>query len=406
VSRKSVVSTLVLLGCVSFCTSTDFQSREGNLDFSLDAIATYSIDRSGEQVKMYWEVPHKELLFTRVGGEYNARFEITVVAYDESGNQAGGDSWRKSYSVPSYEMTLLETESFKDSLSLSLPPGRYRTKVAIRDLHSASRGVATLDISVPEIRTENVSLSELLFVKDGVPVLERNFAPDDSVAVRLVIYNLSLLAGYRLEARIAGMDTERSVGDPRSLEPDSLLRLEWGLDLSQLANGEYEFSISVISRDGEVADQKSRSFRVQRSPFLDDALFREMVDQLQYVATAEEIRRLRETALKQREKEWNFFWKQRDPTPATEVNEFKEEYYSRIKYANTHFGALQKGWMTDRGRIYVIYGPPDEVERHPYELDSVPYEIWYYYRTAMKFIFVDEHGIGDYRLFSPRGERW
>jgi GWxTD domain-containing protein len=406
VSRKSVLSTLVLLGWVSFCTATDFQLREGNLDFSVDAIATYSIDRSGEQVKMYWEVPHKELLFTRVGGEYNARFEITVIAYDENGNQAGGDSWRKSYSVPSYEITLLETETFKDSLSFSLPPGRYRTKVAIRDLHSASRGVVTLDISVPEIRTENVSLSELLFVKNGVPVLERNFAPDDSVAVRHVIYNLSLLAGYRLEARIAGMDTERNVGDPHSLEPDSLLRLEWELDLSQLWNGEYEFSISVISRDGEVADQKSRSFRVRRSPFVDEALFREMVDQLQYVATAEEIRWLREMTPEQREKGWNSFWKQRDPTPATEANEFKEEYYSRIKYANTHFGALQKGWMTDRGRIYVIYGPPDEVERHPYELDSVPYEIWYYYRTAMKFIFVDEHGIGDYRLFSPRGERW
>ena len=56
------------------------------------------------------------------------------------------------------------------------------------------------------------------------------------------------------------------------------------------------------------------------------------------------------------------FWQRRDPTPDTAENEYKEEHYRRIAYANEHFAAGMAGWSTDRGRIYVMYGPPDEIE--------------------------------------------
>ena len=59
------------------------------------------------------------------------------------------------------------------------------------------------------------------------------------------------------------------------------------------------------------------------------------------------------------------FWRDRDPTPATPNNEFRDEHYRRIKYANARWGDDGSGWQTDRGRIYIIYGPPDEIEVHP-----------------------------------------
>ena len=59
------------------------------------------------------------------------------------------------------------------------------------------------------------------------------------------------------------------------------------------------------------------------------------------------------------------FWQRRDPTPGTVENEFKEEHYRRIAYANDHFAGGIPGWKTDRGRIYITYGPPDEKESHP-----------------------------------------
>jgi GWxTD domain-containing protein len=69
------------------------------------------------------------------------------------------------------------------------------------------------------------------------------------------------------------------------------------------------------------------------------------------------------------------FWLRRDPTPGTPVNKFKEEHYRRIAYANAHFAFHGPGWKTDRGRIYILYGPPDEIENHPVPGD----EQWLYH---------------------------
>ena len=72
------------------------------------------------------------------------------------------------------------------------------------------------------------------------------------------------------------------------------------------------------------------------------------------------------------------FWQRRDPTPGTVENEFKEEHYRRIAYANDHFPGPIPGWKTDRGRIYITYGPPDEKETHPSgnAPSNVPFEQW------------------------------
>src|SRR5713101_8643081 len=85
------------------------------------------------------------------------------------------------------------------------------------------------------------------------------------------------------------------------------------------------------------------------------------------------------------------FWQRRDPTPDTVENEFKEEHYRRIAYANERFASGIPGWKTDRGRIYIIWGPADEIESHPsggsYErppeegggtTSTFPFEKWRY----------------------------
>jgi GWxTD domain-containing protein len=68
------------------------------------------------------------------------------------------------------------------------------------------------------------------------------------------------------------------------------------------------------------------------------------------------------------------FWERRNPTPGSAENEFKEEYYRRIAYANVHWAANISGWKTDRGRIYILYGPPDEIDSHP----QGGFEMWRY----------------------------
>jgi len=95
------------------------------------------------------------------------------------------------------------------------------------------------------------------------------------------------------------------------------------------------------------------------------------------------------------------FWRERDPDPATAVNEYRVSFNERRGYADQKFGYLNKsGWKTDRGRVYLLYGPPDKIDFHPHDIDARPYEIWYYdsIEGGVMFVFVDRNNFGDYRL--------
>jgi GWxTD domain-containing protein len=95
------------------------------------------------------------------------------------------------------------------------------------------------------------------------------------------------------------------------------------------------------------------------------------------------------------------FWKSVDPTPRTKENEIMNEYYQRINLANQLFASHNNGWKTDRGMVLTIFGHPDDVENHSFEMDRKPYIIWYYHRINRSFVFVDYTGFGSYQLSQP-----
>jgi GWxTD domain-containing protein len=117
------------------------------------------------------------------------------------------------------------------------------------------------------------------------------------------------------------------------------------------------------------------------------------------------------------------FWQRRDPTPDTEENEFKEEHYQRIAYANEHFAAGVPGWKTDRGRIYIVFGKADEVDSHPSggsyerpmeegggETSTFPFEQWRYryiegIGQEVIIEFVDTCMCGEYHMTMDRSEK-
>lgn len=103
------------------------------------------------------------------------------------------------------------------------------------------------------------------------------------------------------------------------------------------------------------------------------------------------------------------FWRQRDPTPGMPQNEFRDEHYRRIDYANKRFGGgvAAKGWRTDRGRTLIILGPPLDVEKFA-SPDICPVEIWYYLRdlrwdlsTFFRLLFFEEYGAEEFKLYNP-----
>ncbi len=152
-------------------------------------------------------------------------------------------------------------------------------------------------------------------------------------------------------------------------------------------------------------------------PELKEAYKKWINNDVLYIITDEEKKAFK--ALATDEERENFieqFWRRRDPDPDTEENEYREQYYERIAYANEHFASGIPGWRTDRGRVYIAWGKPDSIESHPtggsydrptYEgggsTTTYPYETWFYRHlegigSGIEIEFVDPTGTGEYRL--------
>ena len=164
----------------------------------------------------------------------------------------------------------------------------------------------------------------------------------------------------------------------------------------------------TITQENE-SDSKVIELRIRKpglSYFIsnvDDAL-----DQMRYVVTDEEYKRVKKAKRKEREKLFYQFWKDRDPSPGTVVNELMDQYYYRVSYTNEKFASFLPGWKTDMGMIYILFGPPDDTQRSFSNSSRYTYETWYYYTINRNFSFYDENGFGEFKLSTPyyRGVGW
>jgi GWxTD domain-containing protein len=146
-------------------------------------------------------------------------------------------------------------------------------------------------------------------------------------------------------------------------------------------------------------------FGVMSEEELDD-----FFEKSRYIASVPEIQKYENlTTENAKSKYLTEFWKARDEDPSDDMNHYLKDYLRRLKESNVRFKALSReGWKTDRGRVYLIYGQPSEVDRYPNQTESRPYEIWYYHdiEGGVQFNFGDISGFSDYVLLhsTKRGE--
>jgi GWxTD domain-containing protein len=171
-------------------------------------------------------------------------------------------------------------------------------------------------------------------------------------------------------------------------------------------------------------DPLTRPRKDQKPAKMESAYRKWLEDDVSDIITPEEeaaFRKLSNNA--ERDSFVEAFWRRRDPTPDTEENEFKEEHYRRIAYADEHFGAGARGSKTDRGRIYILHGPPDSIDAHPMggpyqrtaeegggQTSTFPFEIWRYRNLdhigqEVEIEFVDTCGCGAYHITLDPGEK-
>ena len=170
-------------------------------------------------------------------------------------------------------------------------------------------------------------------------------------------------------------------------------------------------------------DQKKKNSKALKQE-LSGTYKKWLKEDVAYIITPEEVSAFKQLSNdEERDQFIENFWLRRDPTPDTPENEYKEEHYRRIAYVNEHFGAGIPGWKTDRGRIYIIWGAPDQIEAHPtggtYDrpqsegggtTSTYPWETWRYryldnVGTNVELEFVDPCSCGDYHLTTDPNEK-
>jgi len=339
------------------------------------------------------------------------------------------------------------------ALPIELPPGMYHAKIIVLDMYSPAEnrnfGELMLPITVRDFSPAGLAISDLQLAYDidileeqqdtgQVDVLVRNMRkiyPDPRAALsrnrpRLYfygeIYNLAYEPGgenvYELGFKFLTLDdmTVQDFGKRAYKKPGTSSVLATSLETKDLPEGRYKLEVTVF--DSALASRVtiSKPFSIiLQSAEVDSLTPEEAAIQrnvILYLARADELRSYDELSLLGKRNFLFEFWKRRDKTPDTPDNEFKKEHYQRFNIANRQFSTKTDdrtdGWKTDRGRIYIKYGPPDEIENYPSSLERKPLQQWFYYQLGdqgdVYFLFVDEDGFGNFSLAhsTARGEKY
>jgi GWxTD domain-containing protein len=403
-------------------------------EFDLDVVGNRT-EAGAPQLEVYTAIPYSNLRFLARTGGFEARYTVSVEVHrlDAEGQRQGlaaTRSWEREVQVAAYEETQAP-EVDRATQAVAVAPGRYAVEVQLEDAASRRSFVREAAVQLDSY-TGGVALSDPL-VLDRYDDSRRLF-PNVGSTIRtdqeqFTVY-YEIYAQQPADLRVTYVATEEGrfrerpsfrallglsereqtdLGTPLVLsEPIAVaagrnpatLRLE----TERFRVGDYVLSIRLETPDGRLLSETNKPFSVRwmgletQVSDVDDA-----ISQLRYVARESEIRAMRSAPTPEEKlRLFQTFWDRRDPSPGTRRNERMEEYYYRVSYANEQYGRLRdQGWNTDRGEVYIRFGEPDMVERHPFNYGTKPYEIWYYNRHGRRFIFVDETGMGDYQLLIP-----
>jgi len=353
-------------------------------------------------------VPYDELQFVFQDSVYKAGYELTITILDMENNVIETRIKDKKITVQNFQLTNSLNEYSSLNELFYIAPGDYKLIVELMDIDSKSTRIQKSKISITDYYNVPFSMSDVLFLNREIreegdvytPNLVANYDKDQrEIYLKFDIYNNKELDSVDIGLNIKDFNdntynTYQYKEGLKGFNTTILLRVV----REKLASGNY--ILNLIVKGGQEVIERKLQFSVNWAQMTSVSIdINSAIEQLRYVATTKKIKEmLNAETNEEKEQVFNDFWASRDPTPSTEINELKKEYYSRVAFANRNFSDSREGWLTDRGEVYIVLGPPDNIRRYPYMTNSRPYEVWYYYRFGNNLIFVDDTGLGDYRL--------
>ncbi len=391
-------------------------------------------DDNHVHVELYYAIPRRALTFRSDTAGFVGAGDMTFTAR-KGDSLVYADRWL----VPHL---LRDTANVMPGLTLvgntmmQLEPGDYVFKILGRDRNNSSRADSiTLKVPIRPVVIDKPVISDIEFASnirqgkkggpfykntlDVVPNVGGVFVENQSCSFYAEAYNLA--AGNETNDFYLRTNVHDAVGKeimsrekPKKHLSESAVIVD-NFPASTLRTGTYTLVLSLLDTSRKVLTSSARKFYVYNktlgvdSSLLVSASGLPMAEYMSMDSVeldrefkwtkweAQDQEKSQYEQLKGAEAKRKFltdFWRRRQPGR-------REEYLARVSYANNNFNMMQReGYRTDRGRVYVVYGPPEDIERHPNETDMKPYEIWYYtnIQGGVMFVYVQRNSGGDLEL--------
>ncbi|MBS1494375.1 MAG: GWxTD domain-containing protein [Bacteroidetes bacterium] len=403
-------------------------------------------------VEFYYAVYQKFLKYSPSGSGFSADAKLDVTIYQKNVDKPMAVN---TYKIPS-EVSDTTGNNIKNKIvgqiNYEMKFGEYKVVVTASDFNNPlmvdssefdllvedfSGGVKLSDIELATSITKSTDTKNL-FYKNTLEVTPNAGGLYGKNVSELYyyceLYNLSsanMSEEATIKRRILSLNNEELVSSEKKIKQGVESRVEFGMfKIDTLKTGGYIFELSfvdtqknlnivktkkfflfTVTDDRQSSDKGQGDYLKSEYVILNEKDLDDLFDKTIYIRDDNETKTYRNlNTLEEKRKFMYAFWKKRDDSPMTPQNEFKINYFKRMNEANNRFKEdYNPGWKTDRGRIYVQYGPPDQINHYPFESDTKAYEEWKYdvLQGGVEADFIEkEQGTGVYRLVNSniRGE--
>lgn len=451
--KVSVTISMVLFFAATLIAQqqTDFRLQYDITRFRGDAEYLY--------VEVYYAFDVSLLKYIKKANDLQGESMVSVTFKRSSDDSVvARQGWRIPFAV-SDTMMLKSSRSYSDIFAFYLKPDIYRAYIVASDINDpAVKDSVSLVLDLKPFGTETIALSDVELCTSILPIerdstnrfykntFEVKANPTRMFGLHqpalfyyLETYNLQTKKSdtYFTKAIITNAIGKEIINHEKVRRRVNESNVDVGMmKVNALRSGVYTFTYVVIDSVDNSQYSSSKKFFIYNPSLPNDTLTNPSAtnvdaseyatmseveldkenEQSRYVATKNEIDQYKKlVGIDAKRKAMFEFWMLRDEDRTTPENEMKQEYFKRIAFANSQYKTgFREGWKTDRGRVYIVYGTPDEVERHANELDVKPYEVWFYnsIQGGVQFIFGDRTGFSDYILLHSthrnelRDENW
>jgi len=371
------------------------------------------------------EVPFRTLVFLKKEGYYDSRYEVYISIRPAGERKASPKTYvlHGFATVQTYDETRRRDQKSRAYREVRLPPGQYAidAQLVIRDTQIAIQRSVT--VRVPNFLASGIGFGGTRVM--AVPQdYHRGFArwtdvekdlsgaespPDATIeglekepAVRFSVYLDQPSPGpvpcdiYYEVVDLA--DHQLLYGKRRVLLDGKTDEFLVSFVVDDWEPGVYRVNLRARAYSPDRDATTSADVRVDVTRAMLGANFNTTLEILSIIADKDELEPLRHATEAERPAAWTKFWAARDPDPSTTENEALTSYLERVQYVVKEFSQFGPGWRSDRGRVYIKYGPPEQIDTAMDSRSQGEYEIWRYYSRNLNFVFYDMFGVGDYKL--------